>query len=256
MDQVAFRFGSFAIYWYGVFVAIAFLAGIWTAARRAVLDRLAPERIVDLGPWLIVGALIGARALYVISYWQEQFQSAPWYEMLMIRKGGLIFYGGFVGASLACYLYVRAKGLPLLKVADALAPSIALGHFFGRLGCLMNGCCYGRPCDWPWAIRYPAGHETYPHPVHPTQVYESLLNLALYLALAWFYRRKQLSGQVFAAYLIGYALLRFGVEFLRGDYAVRYLGGWATPAQILSMFMLAGGLALWRWLPGSQRADR
>jgi phosphatidylglycerol---prolipoprotein diacylglyceryl transferase len=248
VEKVAFQFGSFAIYWYGVFVALGFLAGIWTAARRAPYQGLAAERVVDLGPWLIVGALVGARALYVISYWQEEFRQAPWWEIFMFRKGGLVFYGGFIGAAAACLIYTRARRLPLLKVADVMAPSIALGHCFGRLGCLMNGCCYGRPCDLPWAIRYPSGHESFPLPVHPTQIYESLLNLALYGALAWFYRRRKIEGQVFAAYLVGYALLRFAVEFFRGDYPVRYLGGWTTPAQLFSLVILGIGLALWQWL--------
>jgi phosphatidylglycerol:prolipoprotein diacylglycerol transferase len=249
VEKVAFQFGSFAIYWYGVFVAAGFLVGIWTAARRAPLQGLAAERVVDLGPWLIVGALVGARTLYVISYWNEEFRQAPWWEIFMFRKGGLVFYGGFIGACVACLLYTRARKLPLLLVADVMAPSIALGHAFGRLGCLMNGCCYGHSCDLPWAIHYPAGHETYPLAVHPTQVYESLLNLALYGALAWFYRRRKIEGQVFAAYLVGYALLRFSVEFFRGDYPVRYLGGWATPAQLLSLVIFGVGLAFWKWLP-------
>lgn len=252
MEKVAFQFGNFAVYWYGVFVALGFLAGIWTAARRAPFQGLAPERVVDLGPWLIVGALIGARTLYVLSYWEEEFRQAPWWEVFMFRKGGLVFYGGFIGSVLACLLYTRAKRLPLWKVADVMAPSVALGHAFGRLGCLMNGCCYGRACDLPWAIRYPSGHETYPLPVHPTQIYDSLLNLALYAGLAWFYRHRKHEGQVFAAYLVGYAILRFAVEFFRGDYAVRYLGGWATPAQLLSLLILAVGLALWQWLSKPQ----
>ncbi len=252
MEKVAFQFGNFAIYWYGVFVALGFLAGIWTAARRAPLQGLSPERVVDLGPWLIVGALVGARILYVLSYWNEQFREAPWWEVFMFRKGGLVFYGGFIGAALAGIIYIRAKRLPLMKVADTMAPSIPLGHAFGRLGCLMNGCCYGRVCHLPWAIHYPFGHETYPNAVHPTQIYESLLNLTLYFALARFYRKRRIEGQVFAAYLIGYAVLRFFVEFFRGDYPVRYLGGWATPAQLMSVLIFAVGLAFWQWLQKSR----
>ena len=86
--------------------------------------------------------LVGARGLYVLSYWQEDFAGRPLWQILNIRGGGLVFYGGLIGASLACILYVRLKRLPLWKIADVLAPSIALGHAFGRIGCLMNGCCY------------------------------------------------------------------------------------------------------------------
>src|SRR4051812_6102658 len=190
-------------------VALGFMAALWTASRRGMREGVAPEKILDLGPWLILGAIVGARTLYVISYWREEFADKPM-EIFMIQKGGLVFYGGLVGSSLACILYVRWKKLPLWKFADILAPSVALGYVFGRIGCLMNGCCYGRTCDLPWAIRYPIGHETYPDggdvtPVHPTQIYDSLLNLALYLFLAWLYRRKKFDGQIFAAYLVCYA---------------------------------------------------
>ena len=167
----------------------------------------------------------------------------------MVRHGGLVFYGGLIGASAATLIYVWRKRLPLWKIADALAPSIALGYVPGRIGCLMNGCCYGKPTDLPWAIHFPGEHETQGIGVHPTQIYDSLLNLVLYLTLAWLYRRKKFDGQVFAAYLVGYAVTRSFVEMFRGDYAVRYLGGWATPAHWASLVVLAAGLILFWKLP-------
>jgi len=234
-------------------VALAFLAGLWTAGRRASHAGIAAEKIIDLGPWLIVGALIGARTLYVITFWRESFADQPVTEMLAVWKGGLVFYGGLIGASLACILYVRLKKLPLWRVADILAPSIALGYVFGRIGCLLNGCCYGRACDFPWAIRFPEGNPLSPptYPVHPTEIYDSLLNLALYAFLAWLFRRRKFDGQVFAVYLVGYAVLRSFVEMFRGDYPQHqhYLGGWATPAHLVSMLILAAGLVLLRLLP-------
>jgi phosphatidylglycerol:prolipoprotein diacylglycerol transferase len=132
-----------------------------------------------------------------------------------------------------------------------LAPSIALGAFFGRLGCLMFGCCYGRPSPWPWAIHFPADHETRGQAVHPTQVYDSLLNLALYAGLAWLYRRKKFDGHVFAAYLTAYPCLRFFVETFRGDYpaSAYWLGGLLTPGQLTSFAILAVGLLLFWKLP-------
>jgi phosphatidylglycerol:prolipoprotein diacylglycerol transferase len=124
----------------------------------------------------------------------------------------------------------------------------------------MTGCCYGRACDLPWAIRFPEGHETHPldkpaTPVHPTQIYESLLNLALYGALAWLFRRKKFDGQVFAIYLVSYAVLRSFVELFRGDYLVRYLGGIATPAQLVSIgIFLVGLFLLWQLPRPEQKA--
>lgn len=252
MHKIAFQVGEFTIYWYGVFVALGFLTGLWIASRRALLSNIAPEKVLDLGPWLIVGTLVGARLLYVVSYWERDFAHKPLWEIFMVRHGGLVYYGGLAGASLACIFYSLVRKLPLWRMADVLAPSIALGYFFGRFGCLMNGCCYGRACTMPWGIRYPADHETHGALVHPSQVYDSLLNLGLYFALEWLFRRRRFDGQIFAAYLIGYAVTRSIAEAFRGDYPVYYLGGWATPAQLVSAGILAAGLLLWWWRAGAR----
>lgn len=248
VEQVAFRVGGLTIHWYGVLVAAGFLAGLWTASRRAPLAGVKSEIIVDFGPWLMVAAVAGARLLYVVSYWQQDFANQAWYEIFMIQHGGLVFYGGLIGASLATVFYARAKDLPLWRLADVFAPSIVLGHAFGRFGCFANGCCYGSPTQLPWAINYPVGHLAHGASVHPTQMYEALLNLGVYSFLAWKYRRRDFDGQVFALYLLGYGGVRFAVEFFRGDYPVRYLGGWATPAQLVSVAVIAAGIALWHLL--------
>ena len=229
-------------------MALAFLAGIWTASRRGRRGGISSEKIVDIGPWLIVGAIVGARTVYVTTYWNEQFAGQPFSEIFMVQHGGLVYYGGLIGAALAAILYARVKKLPLWKLADILAPSIALGYVFGRIGCLLNGCCYGRACDLPWAIHFPQGHETYPNGVHPTEIYDSLLNLGLYLGLAWLYRRKTFDGQVFAAYLMCYAVTRSIVETFRGDYTPAHLHGGLTPAHLISIGIFAVGLVLFRLL--------
>jgi len=249
VHKIAFQFGAFTVTWYGIFVASGFMAGLWTASRRALRDHIHPETIFDLGPWLLIGTILGARTLYVVSYWNESFANEPISEIFMVQHGGLVFYGGLIGASLACILFAWRKQLPLWRLADILAPSIALGYFFGRWGCLMNGCCYGRPTTMPWGIQFPKGHETYPNFVHPTQIYDSLLNLGLYVFLAWLYRRKKFDGQVFAVYLICYAICRSFVEIFRGDYTqVHYLGP-LTPAQLVSIGIIATGVILLWKLP-------
>jgi phosphatidylglycerol:prolipoprotein diacylglycerol transferase len=247
VHRIAFEFGPIVVAWYGIFLAVGFLAGIWTASRRGLRQNISADTIYDLMPWLLGGAIIGARALYVVSYWDESFAGKPWTEVFMVQHGGLVYYGGLAGASLACVVFARAKRLPLWKLADILAPSIALGSFFGRWGCLMNGCCYGRPTTLPWGVQFPPGHETYPNRVHPTEIYDSLLNFALYAFLAWLYRRKKFDGQVFALYLICYAVLRSFVEHFRGDYTpVHYWGG-LTPGQMVSIAtVLVGLILLWR----------
>jgi phosphatidylglycerol:prolipoprotein diacylglycerol transferase len=245
------------IHWYGVMVALGFMAGLWTASRRGLLSGIPAEKIVDLGPWLIVGTILGARILYVVSYWHEAFEGRPFIDVFKVWEGGLVFYGGLIGATVAGILYLRIHKLPVWKVADVVAPSIALGYVFGRMGCLLNGCCYGRACDLPWAISYPSDNPLHPptFPVHPTQVYESLLNLVLYGALAWLYRHKKFDGQVFGTYLVCYAFLRSFVELFRGDYSQQhhYFGGWATPAHLVSVAILLAGVAL-LWLQRSRTA--
>jgi phosphatidylglycerol:prolipoprotein diacylglycerol transferase len=232
-----------------------FAFGLWNSSRRAMREGIHPETILDCGTWLLIGAVLGARLLYVVSYWQDivseakLYQHSPALEILMVQHGGLVYYGGLIGASLACILFAWKNSVPLWKLADILAPGVALGSFFGRWGCLMNGCCYGRPTTMPWGIQFPRDHETYPNYVHPTEIYDSLLNLCLFAALAWFYRRKKFDGQVFALYLICYAVLRSFVEYYRGDYPVHYLGGWATPAQVVSIFMVLIGVLLLILLP-------
>ena len=179
-------------------------------------------------------------------FWREQFAGKPWTELLAVWRGGLVFYGGLIGAIAGTIIFASVKKLPLWKLADVLSPSIPLGYVFGRIGCLLNGCCYGKECRLPWAIHFPQGHETYPHALHPTQVYDSGLNLLFYLGLAWLYRRKKFDGQVFAVYLVGYAVLRFVVELFRGDYppSQHYLGNWATPAQMVSLAIFVAGAVL------------
>jgi phosphatidylglycerol:prolipoprotein diacylglycerol transferase len=255
---VAFKIGALTIHWYGVLVALGFLIGLWTASRRGLREGIAPEKIMDIGPWLIVGTVMGARTLHVISYWDQDFAGQPWTEVFMVHKGGLVYYGGFIGATLAGIVYLLWKKLPLWKFGDVLAPSIPLGYVLGRIGCLMNGCCYGRACDLPWAIRFPKEHSgTQGTPVHPTQLYDALLSAGLWLLLEWLFRRKRFDGQVFAAYLLGYAVLRSIVEFFRGDYSRHYLGGWATPAHLVSIGIFAIGLILMWLLPkGTARPIR
>lgn len=245
MHPTAFQIGAFTIHSYGVMVALAFLAGLWTASRRGLREKFHPEEILDLGPWLIGGGIVGARIFYVIEYWRESFAGGPLSEIFMIQHGGLVFYGGFFGAALAGIFFARRRKMPLWKTADVLAPSVALGSVFGRIGCLLNGCCYGRECSAPWAVHFPSGHETYPFGVHPTEIYDALLNFILYLALAWIFRRKKFDGQVFAVFLMAYAATRSFVEMFRGDYSAAHVHGGLTPAHLVSLGIFAAGAVLY-----------
>lgn len=250
MQSIAFQLGPITVHWFGICIAVAFLAGMWTAARRAPRIGITGEHIADLVvPWLLLGGIVGARVMFIVTYWKDEFVGKPWWEIFMIQRGGLVFYGGLIGASLAVVVFALIKKLSLWKLADILAPSIALGSLFGRLGCLMNGCCFGRACEMPWAIKFPSDHITRGQPVHPTQIYDALLNLALYLGLAWLFRhRRKFDGQIFAIYLMCYAVTRSTVEFFRGDYSDGHLHNGFTPAHLLSVGIFVAGVVLYRVL--------
>ena len=246
MHPIAFQFGSLTIHWYGVMIALAFLAGLWTATRRARHENISSERIADIVIWIMVGAILGARIVYVATYWKDEFAGQPLSEIFMIQHGGLVYYGGLIGATIAGVIYIRWKKLPLWKTADVLAPSIALGNVFGRIGCLLNGCCYGRACSLPWAIQFPADNPLHPPttPVHPTEIYDALDNFILYLLLAWLFRRKKFDGQIFATYLIGYAIIRTIMEYFRGDYPPDQIHYGLTPGELISIPIFIAGLVL------------
>ncbi len=234
-------------------VGLGFVFGLWAAARRARAVGINPDHMYDLVfPWILVGGMLGARLLYVISYWDRDFAGQPFTDVFQIWRGGLVFYGGLLGAVLAAMYRIRKLKLPLWKTADCFAPSIALGHAFGRIGCLLNGCCFGRPSDLPWAVNFPnnqivlADGSYLNHAVHPSQVYETLLNLGLFGVLTWLHGRRKFDGQIFALYLISYALIRGFTEFFRGDYNVlsQPARGILTPGQWSGFVVLAAGIAL------------
>ena len=252
MHPIAFHLGPLTIHWYGIMIAVAFLAGLWTASLRARRANIPAERIADIVLWLMVGGILGARVVYVTTYWRDEFADQPLSEIFMIQHGGLVYYGGLIGATLAGFIYIRWKRLPLWKVADVLAPSCALGNVFGRVGCFLNGCCYGRPTDLPWGVRFPAGHQYAGVPVHPTEIYDAVNNFLLYLLLAWLFRRKKFDGQVFATYLVGYAITRTVMEYFRGDYPPDHIHYGLTPGMLVSIPIFIVGLALGAIL--SQRA--
>ena len=244
---MAFYLGPLTVRWYGVMLALGFFFGLWTASRRARRANISPDIIADVTLWLMFGGILGARLVYVMTYWRQMFADLPRSEIFMVQHGGLVFYGGLMGSTIAGISYLAWKKLPVWKIVDVLAPSIALGSVFGRIGCLLNGCCYGYACDWPWAVHYPAEHATGGTAVHPTQIYDALLNFTLYLALAWWFRRKKFDGQIFAAYLMGYAVFRSLAEHFRGDYPADHIHGGLTSAQVVSIGIFTAGIILWFW---------
>lgn len=248
MKPILFQWGHLSIHAFGVLVALGFLTGLWIAGRNARAAGLSAAMVHDLAPWLVLGGLAGARLWYVVSYWNRDFAGQPWTEMFAIWRGGLVFYGGLIAATLLTLWRLHRLKLPMWTVADCLAPGIVVGHAFGRLGCLMNGCCFGRPTEVAWAIRFPSDHATAGTGVHPVQVYEAGLNLIFFALLQLLFKRRRFPGQVFCAYLAGYAVLRSTVEVFRGDYPRSGLLAGLTPGQQTSILILAAGILLYLWL--------
>lgn len=238
IDPVAFVVFGKPIYWYGIFVAAGFLAAM--AHWNKLVTRLGfPAQIgSDLALWTMICGIAGARAMYVAANWD--YYSAQPAEIIRIDRGGLIFYGGFLGAAAGIIALARSRELPLWRLGDFTVSALPLGHALGRIGCLLNGCCYGAPCDLPWAV-WTAGAWR-----HPVQAYEAAFNLVLYGVLLRMLLRDTPAGRLTAAYLIGYGAWRFLIEFLRGD--PRMPGLFAlNAAQTLSLALVAGGLLLWWW---------
>ncbi len=218
MHPVLLKIGSLSVYTYGFFIAVGFLVGFTVAKKEG--ERLGedPNKIMDLCFYLLLAAIVTSRLFYVATT-PEVFLADP-LEIFRIWKGGLVFYGAFIGAMVTIVIYLRKEKMPLGKTLDILAPSLAVGHFFGRLGCLSAGCCYGRPCDIPWAITFSHPESLAPigMPLHPTQIYSALNNLTIF-ALLWFLRRrKKFDGQLFWIYVAVYGVTRSVIELFRGDF--------------------------------------
>ena len=246
-----FRIGTFPITTYGIFLALGMLCALFVASRLAARDGLPRERIYDLGLWTLVSALVGSKVLMLLVE-----DNVNVFSLDFLRSGG-VFYGGLLGGFFAVVFLVRFYKLPFWKVADALAPGVALGQAFGRQGCFSAGCCWGKPTTLPWGVHFTElGHEYTGVPIvgpdgsdlhlHPTQLYESFIMLAVFAFLVYLHRHKKFDGQVLIAYGIIYALVRFSIEFIRDDprgdlFGLTSLTGLST-SQIISLIVALGSI--------------
>jgi phosphatidylglycerol:prolipoprotein diacylglycerol transferase len=216
-----FRIGNFPINTYGVFLALAFLCAILITVKLAARDGLPRDRIYDLCLWMLLASLIGSKVLMLFTEPEYRDHPLQLLSLDFLRSGG-VFYGGLIGAVLAGYFFMKRYKLPWWKTADACAPGIAVGNFFGRQGCFAAGCCWGKPTSLPWGVKFSElGHEITGVPtdvhLHPTQLYESFAMLIVFFFLLWLHKRKRFSGQVILAYALLYSTIRFAIEFVRDD---------------------------------------
>jgi phosphatidylglycerol---prolipoprotein diacylglyceryl transferase len=213
--------GSFPINTYGVFLAIAFLCGILVTVKLGERDGLPRQKIYDLSLWMLLAGLIGSKILMLFTEPEYRENPMQLVSLDFLRSGG-VWYGGLLGGVLVGYLLMKRYQLPWWKTADAFAPGLAVGNFFGRQGCFAAGCCWGKPTTLPWGVKFTEqGHQITGVPtdtyLHPTQLYESFAMLLVFFFLFWLHKRKRFSGQVILAYALLYSVIRFAIEFVRDD---------------------------------------
>jgi phosphatidylglycerol:prolipoprotein diacylglycerol transferase len=250
---------TMAIKSYGVAIAVAFVLGILLTARHARKVGLKFNDFVDMGFFVVIAAIIGGRVFYILFNLRDYIQRPI--AVLQIWHGGLIFYGGLFAAVLTAIIFMKRRGIPVWLGGDLIAPQIALGYAITRVGCFLNGCCYGEATSLPWGVKFPPGSGAggyirelsfaafssgQPDAVirlHPVQLYASLISLVVFVVLLLAWKRRSFDGQIFWGYLVLYAAYRFGIEFLRGDNQPFVLG--LTIAQVMSVTLLACGLVAW-----------
>ena len=259
-----FELGPITVYTYGVLLAAAYLLGLQVARIRARKRGLDPNRVLDLGIYIIISALIGAKLLLLITDFKT-FTSDP-RELLTLARSGGVFYGGLILAVAVALWYIRKIGLPLWTTCDVFAPGIALGHVVGRFGCLFAGCCFGKPTTRPWGITFTdpfaAANVGTPLgvPLHPTQLYEAGAEfIILVFLLATERKGRAYPGRTFWLYMLLYAISRFIIEFYRGD--ERGAVGMFSTSQFISIVLapLAVGMLVYlarRGEPEPKRARK
>jgi phosphatidylglycerol---prolipoprotein diacylglyceryl transferase len=255
MHPILFHLGKLSIRSYGFMLALSFLLGIWLAGRRAKKAGVDPQKILDLSVIIILGAVVGSRLLYVVFH-LDQYSNPL--DMFALWQGGATFYGGFILAAAASYWWVQKHKLPFLQVADIVAPSIAMGLMFTRIGCFLSGCCYGKPTTHSWGMIFPpdspagaaaaaiAQQRGVEHvALHPTQLYssffEGLVILTLLLVLQPFLKKR---GAMFGMLCVLYAIARFTIDFFRYyEPNARVLGG-LDFNQVICVFVFFFGIFL------------
>jgi phosphatidylglycerol---prolipoprotein diacylglyceryl transferase len=242
-----FELGPITVYTYGVLLAAAYLLGLKLAMVRAKARGLDDARVLDLGIYIIISALVGAKLLLLITDFHT-FTSDP-KELLTLARSGGVFYGGLILAVSVALWYIRRIGLPLWTTCDVFAPGIALGHVVGRFGCLFAGCCFGRPTTKPWGITFTdpfaAANVGTPLgvPLHPTQLYEAGAEFIILMVLLWSERKgRPFAGRTFWLYMLLYAISRFIIEFFRGD--ERGNVGIFSTSQFISLLLFPLAIAM------------
>ena len=278
MYPIAFHIGSFAVHWYGIFIGIGFLVSFCLLLKLKKYASLTSDQIYNISMIALFAGVIGARIFYVVQFW-EQFRGRGILAILNVHEGGLVFYGGFILAFTAECIYAKwptvrrmlglkekkpadgaepRKDISILALLDILGPAMALAHAFGRVSCFMQGCCFGKPAPngFPFAVCFPAESPAayrYPSllpgtsgsvPVYPVQLFESAGNILMCIILLLLLRKRKYAGTIGGIYLVLYGLMRFLIEFMRGDHTDSILG--LTPSQFIAVAIaIPGGIIVY-----------
>ena len=253
MFPIIWQFGHFELRSYGVLFALSFLVAVWLAGREAARKGLDPHLIHDFAFYALIGGIIGARVYFVLFSDPLHYLENPW-EILAIWRGGIGVIGSLIGGFLIAIWFAKKKGIPLLKLADVLAPAIPLGQALGQFACLANGDSYGKPTDLPWAITYTDPRSMAPLnvPLHPIEFYEMGAYLAVFLVVWMTRKRFQVDGFSFLTYLAAFGVARFFMEYFRGQPAI-FAGG-IPAAQVFGAVMVLAALLSFLWLRNRRSA--
>lgn len=241
--------GGLKLHSYGLMVALGFLVGIFWVGKESKRVGMPADKLMDLAFYIIVSAIVGSRLLYILVESPSLLWTQP-LDFFKVWEGGLVFYGGLIGAVLTSAWYMKRHRLNFWRVADIFMPGVAIGHAIGRLGCFAAGCCYGKPVEHPawWAVIYPADGEGLAPggiPLYPTQLMEAGAEVAIFLMLVYYTRKKKFDGQILLMYLILYSIIRIVLEFYRGDFVRGFIVGGISTSQFVSFFIIAAAMVCW-----------
>jgi len=244
-------YGHFVLPTYGLMAALGLICGLMLIIHLGRQQGLDPEKLWNLGILAVLSGIVGAKALYLYNERAEYFQNPRQLFTLSTLQAGGVWSGGVLLALILCVWYMRRNDMPILRTCDVFAPGLALGHAFGRIGCFAAGCCYGRETHVPWAVTFhnPLAAEIVGTPLnvplHPTQLYEFVVELANCLFLVWLIKRKKFEGEILGTYLIIYGVARYFIEFFRGDPGRGEFIGFITTTQVIALLLVVGGGLLW-----------
>lgn len=238
MYPVLIKIGPLTIHTYGLLIAIGFFVALWIAVSQARKTGVPSEKIIDIGFYGLIFGIIGSRIFFIITNWPYYSEHPA--DMLKVWEGGLVFYGGVFFAIPAVIWYIKRAKLVLWHIADIWAPSIAIGHAIGRLGCFCAGCCYGKPAEGvPWSVIFtnPDSLAITGVPLHPAQLYEASAEFLNFLLLTMLRKHQSFNGQLFWLYVLNYSIIRSVVEIFRGDEIRGFLASGFSISQGISVLM-------------------